>query len=181
VYGSRALPPRRLPQCSCVVIESSFDPGERLQAPGSLWLLGKGVFGFIDGGNGFHKIHNNIAPVYLNDCLNEYLVDNNYNLRNSLQYRVPRCRFFPSTIHLWNSLELNFKSMQTTSKFKQTLRANLCKVSNYHMLGSRKYNIIHTRLRHQCSSLGAVLFRANITNDPSCPSGFPLEDAIHYL
>ena len=36
--GSRALPPRWLPQCSCVVIESSFDPGERLQAPGSLWL-----------------------------------------------------------------------------------------------------------------------------------------------
>jgi hypothetical protein len=28
-----------LPQCSCIVIESSFDPGEQLQAPGSLWLL----------------------------------------------------------------------------------------------------------------------------------------------
>ena len=38
VSGSCALPPRWLPQCSCVVIESSFDPGERLQAPGSLWL-----------------------------------------------------------------------------------------------------------------------------------------------
>ena len=49
------------------------------------------------------------------------------------------------------------------------------------MLESRKCNIIHTRLRHQCSSLGADLFRANITNDPSCPFGFPLEDAIHYL
>ena len=36
--GSHALPPRLLPQCSCVVIESSFDPGERLQAPGSLWF-----------------------------------------------------------------------------------------------------------------------------------------------
>ena len=54
----------------------------------------------------FHKINNNIAPEYLNNCLNEYLVDNNNNLRtNSLQYRVPRCRletfcksFFPSTI-----------------------------------------------------------------------------------
>jgi hypothetical protein len=34
----RALPPRWPPQCSCVVIESSFDPGERLQAPGSLWF-----------------------------------------------------------------------------------------------------------------------------------------------
>jgi hypothetical protein len=38
VSGSCALPPRWLPQCSCVVIESSFDPGERLQAPGSLWF-----------------------------------------------------------------------------------------------------------------------------------------------
>jgi hypothetical protein len=42
--------------------------------------------------------------------------------------------------------------MQTTSKIKQTLRANLFKVSNYYLLGSRKCNIIHTRLRHQCSS-----------------------------
>ena len=38
VSGSRALPPRWLPQCSCVVIENNFDPGERLQAPGSLWF-----------------------------------------------------------------------------------------------------------------------------------------------
>jgi hypothetical protein len=39
VCGSRALPPRWPPQCSCVVIESSFDPGERLQAHGSLFLF----------------------------------------------------------------------------------------------------------------------------------------------
>jgi hypothetical protein len=26
----------------------------------------------------FHKIHNNIAHEYLQDCLNEYLVVNNY-------------------------------------------------------------------------------------------------------
>jgi hypothetical protein len=48
VSGSHALPPRWPPQCSCVVIESSFDPGERLQAPGSLWFniissISKGV------------------------------------------------------------------------------------------------------------------------------------------
>jgi hypothetical protein len=29
VSGSHALPPRWSPHCSCVVIESSFDPGER--------------------------------------------------------------------------------------------------------------------------------------------------------
>ena len=38
VSGSRALPPRWPPQCSCFVIESSFDPGERLPAAGSLWF-----------------------------------------------------------------------------------------------------------------------------------------------
>jgi hypothetical protein len=36
---SNKKPPRWLPQCSYVVIESSFDPGERLQAPGSLWFI----------------------------------------------------------------------------------------------------------------------------------------------
>ena len=42
--GSCALPPRWPPQCSCVVIESSFDPGERLQAPGSLWFCLQGKY-----------------------------------------------------------------------------------------------------------------------------------------
>ena len=34
-----AVAPRWPPQCSCVVIENSFDPGERLQAPGSLLFI----------------------------------------------------------------------------------------------------------------------------------------------
>jgi hypothetical protein len=52
----------------------------------------------------------------------------------------------------------------------------------YYMLGRRRNcNIIHTRLWHQCSSLGADLFKANIIIDPSCPCRCPLEDAMHYL
>jgi hypothetical protein len=51
----RALPPRWPPQCSCVVIESSFDPGERLQAPGSLLL-------------NLHKT-NFSSIVYYYDCI----------------------------------------------------------------------------------------------------------------
>jgi hypothetical protein len=71
--------------------------------------------------------------------------------------------------------------MQITSKIKQTLRGNLLKVSNYYIIGSRKCNIIDTRLKHQCSSLGTDLFRANIVNDHNCPCGCPLKDDIHYL
>ena len=40
---------------------------------------------------------------------------------------------------------------------------------------------MYTRLRHQCSSLGADLSRANITDDLRCPCGCPSEDVIHYL
>ena len=78
-------------------------------------------------------------------------------------------------------MDSNFKSIQTTSKLQQTLRANLFKVSNCYLLGSTKCNIIQNRLKHQCSSLGADLCRANIINDPSCACGCPLEDSIHYL
>ena len=73
-----------------------------------------------------HKIHYNIAPEYLNNCLNEYLVDNNYNLRNSLQYRVPRCRletFCKSFFRLlyvygihWNRIVYLYKLFQSLSK-----------------------------------------------------------------
>jgi hypothetical protein len=44
VSGSRALPPRWPPQCSYVVIESSIDPGERLQAGEDLFLISSPLF-----------------------------------------------------------------------------------------------------------------------------------------
>ena len=110
---------------------------------------------------------------------------NLYNIgyKDVVQKHFPNRFFRLLYVNLWKSLEPNFKSVHTTSKFKQNVRANLFKVSNYYryMLGSRKCNIIHTRLRHQCSSLGADLFRVNIVNDLSCPYECPLEDAIHYL
>ena len=88
-------------------------------------------------------MHSNIAPEYLNDCLSEYLVDNNYNLRNSLQYRVPICSletffksFFSVYYTLWYSLGPNFKFIQTTSKLKQTLKENSSQLNDC-------YNSIH--------------------------------------
>ena len=78
----------------------------------------------------------------------------------------------------WNRILNLYKLLQG---LKKNLRPNLFKISNYYMLGSRKCNIIHTRLRHLCSSLGADLFRATIVNDPNCPCGCHLEDDIHYL
>ena len=40
---------------------------------------------------------------------------------------------------------------------------------------------MHTRLRHQCSSLKADLTKIIVVNDPKCSCGSPIEDAIHLL
>ena len=138
----------------------------------------------------FYKIQSRNAPDYLIDCIDENInVPNyNYNLRNSSQYRNPRCRletysksYFPSTIRLWNALDPELRAIQSFQCFKKCLSANTFHVPCYYLIGNRKNNIIHTRLRHRCSSLGADLFRVNLKNDPSCPCGWPLEDAIHYF
>jgi hypothetical protein len=62
VLGSHALPPSWPPQCSCVVIESSFDPGERLQPPGSLWFSIIFINNLVDDLN-----KDNTDPVVIGD------------------------------------------------------------------------------------------------------------------
>ena len=42
-------------------------------------------------------------------------------------------------------------------------------------------SILHTRLRHQCSSLNADLSKIHIINHFKCNCGASFEDAIHYF
>ena len=64
---------------------------------------------------------------------------------------------------------------------KRKIRQDVFKPPTYYSEGHRKLNILHSRLRHQCSSLNADLFKVNIANDPKCSCGAPYEDAIHFL
>ena len=45
----------------------------------------------------------------------------------------------------------------------------------------RVSSILLTRLRHNCSSLNADLFRVNIVSNPTCSCGAVLEDAKHFF
>jgi hypothetical protein len=47
--------------------------------------------------------------------------------------------------------------------------------------GPRKLNILHTRLRHKCSSLNADLSRIHVIDNYKCNCGGSFEDDIHYL
>ena len=53
--------------------------------------------------------------------------------------------------------------------------------SEYYNEGPRKLNILHTRLRHQCSSPNADLSRIHIINNYKCNCGASFEDAIYYF
>ena len=139
--------------------------------------------------NIFYRMHNRLCPQYLYECLPP-LVSNTsgYNLRNSNNYAIPRSRlrnseksFIPSTVSLWNNLDMSTRNSPTLAIFKNKVKGNIAKPPEYYREGPRKYNILHTRLRHQCSSLKADLFRVNLVDNPKCLCGANYEDAIHYL
>jgi hypothetical protein len=89
--------------------------------------------------------------------------------------------FIPSTVSLWNNLDLNVRNSPNISCFKSRIKEKTVKSPEYYDEGSRKLSILHARLRHQCSSLNSDLYRINIINDPKCQCGAPYEDSIHYL
>jgi hypothetical protein len=137
----------------------------------------------------FYKIDNKLCPPYLINCLPPVTSDvSNYNLRNNQNYVPPRCRlrtsacsFIPSTVSLWNNLDISIRNSPTISLFKNRVKGDIYKPPEYYNEGSRKLNILHTRLRHQCSSLNADLSRIHVINNYKCSCGASFEDAIHYF
>jgi hypothetical protein len=126
-----------------------------------------------------------IIKYVLNTCVIVYLL---HNLRNNENYATLRSRlrmsmtsFMPSTVSWWNNLDLTVRNSSNISCFKSRIKENTGKSPEYYGEGSRKISILHTRLRHQCSSLNSDLYRINIINDPKCQCGAPYENSIHYL
>ena len=53
-------------------------------------------------------------------------------------------------------------------------------IPKYYLHGSRKANILHTRLRTNCSALNLCLFQKNIVQSPLCNCG-EIESNDHFL
>ena len=67
----------------------------------------------------------------------------------------------------------------------KALKARLKKISyhevpKYYSFGTRKLNILHTKLRLQCSNLNADKFAIGISNDNLCHCG-EIENSEHFL
>ena len=103
------------------------------------------------------KSVNGLTPSYISDLI-PHLVRNttNYPLRNSNNLVVPfnrteisRKSYIPSSVSLWNSLDSNIRSSNSTSHFKtnlKRLRSTNSKVPSYYNTGDRHLSVLHARI-----------------------------------
>ena len=136
----------------------------------------------------FYKIIHGLTPTYLTDILPQLIQETtNYNLRNANDFRTLHAHtnlyfnsFFPSTIRAWNSLPEETKQAPSIASFKHRLNRDLNKPPIYFNAGTRIGQILHTRLRLECSSLKSHLYRKNLVPEPTCQCG-AFESSYHYL
>ena len=122
---------------------------------------------------------NNISPRYLSSLINLLSSEGTYRLRNYdvLKVCIPICKsegyktsFIPSTINLWNSLNLTVRSCRTVNILKKKLRIFLFpeRIKNIYSswYGDNWTNL--SRMRMGMSGLGAHLFIVHIVDSPIC-------------
>ena len=87
-----------------------------------------------------------------------------YPLRNADNYIQGHSRtvlygssFLPSIIREWNKLPIDHSNVETISAFKTLLTDRSNKFPKYSLYGNRIEQIMHTRLRTECSSLNYYL------------------------
>ena len=110
-----------------------------------------------------------------------------YSLRNSGHIQNYRAStnlfldsFFPATIRAWNNLPAETKEASTLTIFKSFLNRNTQTPPKYFNAGTRLGQILHARLRMDCSSLNSDLYRKHIIPSPSCRCG-GFESVQHFF
>ena len=88
--------------------------------------------------------------------------------------------FLPSVIRDFNSLPEHVKSASSVSSFKRLLKDKSLVVPSYFYSGNRKDQILHTRLRTNCSAFAHDLYSKNIVPSPYCSCGLA-ETTYHYF
>ena len=136
----------------------------------------------------FYKIRHGIVPTYLSDIVPPLIQDtttyNLWNAGNIQNYRVHTNlfsnSFFHSTVCAWNDLPNDIKDAPSLGSFKYKINTNLRSPPKFYNAGTRKGQILQTRLRLECSSLNSDLHRKNIIPNPFCRCGV-FESSNHFF
>ena len=131
----------------------------------------------------FYKMPHNLAPLYLSSLVTQSVSNiSRYNLRNSNNLQTIEARttlyynsFLPSSVRAWNNVHEEAKHYDSINTYKGFLNKDKSHISKHFYVGNRKAQIIHTRLRTNCSSFTLDLFIKNISDSPlyqcgKCPT-----------
>ncbi|MCG8096816.1 MAG: hypothetical protein JAZ17_24870 [Candidatus Thiodiazotropha endolucinida] len=136
----------------------------------------------------FFKMNNNLVPRYLSSLVpptvgsaSRYSLRNANNLQNiNTRTTLYSNSFLPSAVRCWNDLPSEAKQTDSLYSFKHYLARDRVRTPKYYYTGKRPCQILHTRLRTDCSSLNFYLFSKHIIDSPLCSCG-SIENAYHYL
>jgi hypothetical protein len=127
-------------------------------------------------------MYNGITPSYPSDLIPQN--NESYHLRNLRQVnsrtQIYSSSFLPSAIREWNLLPVDTINSSSVAAFKRCLNKNKTKASPLFNIGSRISQILHARLRLDCSSLNFDLYRKSIIQSPLCLCG-EIETLYHYF
>ena len=91
-----------------------------------------------------------------------------------------RDSFIPKTSKDWNNLPENVKQTQSLREFWELLERDTILVPNYYFFGNRNSQIMHVRLRLQCSFLESDLYKNHLSHNDLCTYCNTPETAKHY-
>ena len=121
-------------------------------------------------------MYNNLTPDYLSSLVPSSVIEvSHYNLRNANDVQTINAKtalyfnsFLPSVIRQWNNIPDNDKYVESVDSFNRQISRNKTLIPKYFYTGSRKLQILHTRLRIGCSPLNYDLFVKSISDTPLC-------------
>lgn len=136
----------------------------------------------------FHTMVHRSAPDYLSSLIPLRISEtHHYPTRRShcITQRKSNTNhysqsFLPSTTKLWNDLPICVQENPSVSNLKRVLNSNCCKTPRHFLFGKRTEQILHTRLRLNCSTLNSHLSKKHIIDNPNCACG-QIETTIHFL
>ena len=136
----------------------------------------------------FFKMQHDLTPPYLTNLVPPSVSETSrYPLRNADDYATIQCKtqyhyssFLPSVVREWNNLPQQAKQINSLTSFKAYLTRDKIKVPKYFYKGKCKLQVMHTRIRTNCSALNSDLFRKNIVDSPSYTCG-AIENAYHFF
>ncbi len=134
----------------------------------------------------FYKMTHGFSPPYMSELIPHInrTQSDGYNLRHIRHARARTqaysLSFLPKTIREWNQLHITIQNSPDIQSFKNAINKAKKKFLLIFNCGSRTGQILHTRLRLDCSGLNYDLYRRSLVNSPLCSRGSP-ETIEHFL